>query len=100
MGRSTSGPTIDLATLAGMPHLENLRFRANHVTTIEPIGDLTGLRRLRIEDDTFESIAPLASVTGLRSLAIGWWKGMDRLLSGAPVPTLAHQELDNPIWTG
>ena len=79
MGRSASGPTIDLGVLVGMPHLEDLRFRANQVSTIEPIGNLTGLRRLRIEDHTFESIAPLASVTGLRWLAIGWWKGMDRL---------------------
>jgi hypothetical protein len=79
LGRYAAGPTIDPGELARMPHLEDLRFRAQQIATIEPIGELTGLRRLRIEDHTFESIAPLAAVTGLRWLALGWWKGMDKL---------------------
>jgi hypothetical protein len=91
LGRSPIEPTIDLRTLAGMPHLEDLRFYAQHVATIEPIGLLAGLRRLRIEYLTFESIAPLAAATRLQWLAIGYWKGMDRL--GA-LTDLEHLELN------
>lgn len=79
LGRSPIEPTIDLRTMAGMPHLEDLRFYAQQVGTIEPIRTLTGLRRLRVEYLTFESIAPLASASRLQWLAIGYWKGMDRL---------------------
>jgi hypothetical protein len=79
LGRSPSESTIDLRTLAGMSHLEDLRFYAQQVGTIDPIALLTGLRRVRIEYQTFESIAPLAAATRLQWLAIGYWKGMDRL---------------------
>jgi hypothetical protein len=79
MGRSKGGPQIDFRTLAAMPDLEDLRFDATQVATIEPIRLLTGLRRLRIEYLTFESIAPLGTATRLQWLAIGYWKGMGRL---------------------
>jgi hypothetical protein len=91
LGRSPSESRIDLRTLAGMPDLEDLRFDAGQVGGIEFISGLTGLRRLRIENHTFQSIAPLAAATRLRWLAIGWWKGMDRL--GA-LPDLEHLELN------
>lgn len=79
LGRSAADPKIDLRVLMGMPGLEDLRFDATAVPTIEPLARLTGLRRIRIENHTFESIGPLAAATGLRFLAVGWWKGMDRL---------------------
>jgi hypothetical protein len=74
-----------------MLDLEDLRFDASQVSGIEPIAGLTRLRRLRIENQTFESIAPLTAATGLRWLAIGWWKGMDRLGS---LTELEHVELN------
>lgn len=79
LGRSSADPKIDLRMLADLPDLEDLRFDASAVPTIEPLGTLAGLRRVRIENHTFESIAPLAAASGLRFAAIGWWKGMDRL---------------------
>jgi Leucine-rich repeat (LRR) protein len=79
LGRSAVDPKVDLDVLADMPGLEDLRFDATAVPTIEPLARLTGLRRIRIENHTFESIAPLAAATRLRFLAVGWWKGMDRL---------------------
>jgi hypothetical protein len=91
LGRAPGETKIDLSTLAAMRDLEDLRFDAGHVPAIEPIAGLTGLRRLRIEGQTFQSIAPLAAATGLRWLAIGWWKGMDRL---GTLGELEHVELN------
>jgi hypothetical protein len=91
LGRVVGASMIDLRTLAGMHGLQDLRFDAAQVTRIEPIAELTGLRRLRIESQTFESIAPLAAATRLQWLAIGWWKGMDRL---AALTDLEHVELN------
>lgn len=91
LGRSATESKIDLRTLGGMPDLVDLRFDALQVGDIEPIAGLTGLRRLRIEHQTFQSIAPVAAATGLRWLAIGWWKGMDRLGS---LTDLEHVELN------
>jgi Leucine-rich repeat (LRR) protein len=79
LGRSAVDPKIDLRVLVDMPGLEDLRFDATAVATIEPLGRLTGLRRIRIENHSFESIGPLAAASGLRFVAVGWWKGMDRL---------------------
>jgi Leucine-rich repeat (LRR) protein len=91
LGRSQGESRIDLRTLVAMPDLEDLRFDASQVSGIEPIAGLTRLRRLRIENQTFESIAPLTAATELRWLAIGWWKGMDRLGS---LTELEHVELN------
>lgn len=79
LGRVAGEPKLDLRVLAGMPSIEDLRFDAFGVATIEPLRALSGLRRVRIENHTFESIAPLAAASRLRFVAVGWWKGMDRL---------------------
>lgn len=79
LGRGPADPKIDLRVLATMPYLEDLRFDASAVPTIEPLANMTGLRRVRIENHTFESIAPLSAASGLRFVAVGWWKGMHRL---------------------
>jgi len=55
--------------------LRDFRFRAWHVSTIEPLAAFARLQRLRIEETTFESIAPVGSATALRWLAIGYRKG-------------------------
>lgn len=91
LGRSPTRERIDWRTLAAMRNLRDLRLHAWHISTVEPIDQLRGLERLRIEDHTFESIAPLAACERLRWLAIGWWKGMDRLGSLA---NLEHLELN------
>ena len=90
LGRGTPGSTrIDLRLLAAMP-LRDLRLRAWHVSTIEPLSMFERLERLRIEETTFESIAPLAACTALRWLAIGYWKGISRL---APLSQVERAEL-------
>ncbi len=79
LGRAAQGSRkVDLRLLAAMP-LRDLRFRAWHVSTIEPLSTFAKLERLRIEETTFESIAPVASCTALRWLAIGYWKGVSSL---------------------
>jgi hypothetical protein len=90
LGRDAPGPTrVDLRLLAGLP-LRDLRFRAWHVATIEPLSSFRSLERLRIEETTFESIAPLAVCVSLRWLAIGYWKGMTAL---GRLTALEHAEL-------
>jgi hypothetical protein len=79
LGRAAPGSKkVDLRLLAAMP-LRDLRFRAWHVSTIEPLSTFAKLERLRIEETTFESISPVASCTALRWLAIGYWKGVSSL---------------------
>jgi hypothetical protein len=79
LGRSAPGATrVDLRVLILKP-LRDLRFRAWHVSTIEPLPAFRQLERLRIEETTSESIAPLGSASSLRWLAIGYWKGLPGL---------------------
>jgi Leucine-rich repeat (LRR) protein len=60
----------DLAPLAGLTRLRELRLLGNRITDISPIGGLTNLENLNLAFNQIADISPLSALTRLSSLSL------------------------------